>query len=210
MPATRAASSTLNEIIVELYRMREWLDWMKPMPPMSAARLKHQSMPSQAFLQFSGQRRSRFMNSSQNVSSDMYSFSFQSIPRTYMPSSFRRLARWDAMKPPAPVTQIFVPLGKSLVKHILSTVGSTILLPSDEPEWPSAGTRAVAGRTLQTQQRRAEQPRCAVPPARQAAASQATSAAADAGSRARKRKRRWTLDISPSVPALGKTKDKAP
>ena len=35
-PALRAASATLNEIIVELKRMREWLDWMKPMPPMSA------------------------------------------------------------------------------------------------------------------------------------------------------------------------------
>ena len=27
---------TLKLIMVELKRMREWLDWMKPMPPMSA------------------------------------------------------------------------------------------------------------------------------------------------------------------------------
>jgi hypothetical protein len=26
----------LKESIVELKRMREWLDWIKPMPPMSA------------------------------------------------------------------------------------------------------------------------------------------------------------------------------
>ena len=26
----------MKEIMVELKRMREWLDWMKPMPPMSA------------------------------------------------------------------------------------------------------------------------------------------------------------------------------
>ena len=92
-PATRAASATLNEIIVELYRMREWLDWMKPMPPMSAARLKHHSMPSHACLQASGNRRSRLMNSLQNMSSVMYSFSFQSTARTQCPSSLRRLAR---------------------------------------------------------------------------------------------------------------------
>ena len=26
----------MKEIMVELKRMREWFDWMKPMPPMSA------------------------------------------------------------------------------------------------------------------------------------------------------------------------------
>ena len=83
-------------------------------------------MPSQAFSQASGKRRSRFINSLQNIDSGMYSFSFQSTPRTYIPSSFSRFARCEAMKPPAPVTQIFVPFLKSLVKHIVSTGGSTI------------------------------------------------------------------------------------
>ena len=36
----------------------------------------------------------------------MCSFFFQSTPTTWWPSSFRRLARWLAMKPPAPVTQL--------------------------------------------------------------------------------------------------------
>ena len=127
-PATRAASATLNEIIVELKRMREWFDWMNPIPPMSAARLKHQSHgpSSNASLHLSGHRRSRFLNSSQNSDGSMYSFSFQSTPRTYIPSSFSRFARCEAMKPPAPVTQIFVPFLKSLVKHIVSIGGSTI------------------------------------------------------------------------------------
>ena len=31
-----AMRRTLKLIMVELKRMREWLDWMKPMPPMSA------------------------------------------------------------------------------------------------------------------------------------------------------------------------------
>ena len=126
-PALRASSSTLNEIMVELYRMREWFDWMKPMPPMSAARLKHQSMPATALAQFSGQRRSRFMNSLQNMSSVVYSFSFQSTARTKWPSSLRRLARCEAMKPPAPVMQILVPLGKSLVNVIFSMLGRTMV-----------------------------------------------------------------------------------
>ena len=107
-PATRAASATLNEIIVELKRMREWFDWMKPIPPMSAARLKHQSHgpSSNASLHLSGHRRSRFLNSSQNSDGSMYSFSFQSTPRTKWPSAFRRFDRCEAMKPPAPVTMI--------------------------------------------------------------------------------------------------------
>ena len=33
--------------------MREWLDWMKPMPPMSAARLKTHFAPSHALTQLS-------------------------------------------------------------------------------------------------------------------------------------------------------------
>ncbi len=33
-------------IMVLLYMMTEWLDWMKPMPPMSAARLNTWSQPS--------------------------------------------------------------------------------------------------------------------------------------------------------------------
>ena len=37
----------------------------------------------------------------------MCSLRFQSQPTTWWPSSLRRLARWEAMKPPAPVTQIF-------------------------------------------------------------------------------------------------------
>lgn len=36
----------------------------------------------------------------------MCSFLFQSQPTTWWPSSLRRFARCDAMKPPAPVTQI--------------------------------------------------------------------------------------------------------
>merc|ERR1719198_166323 len=107
-------------------QMREWFDWMKPMPPMSAARLKHQSQPSTASLQFSYARRSRFLNSLQNMPSFMYSFSFQSTARIQWPSSLRRFARCDAMKPPAPVTQI-LSLGKSLVNFFSETGGSTIL-----------------------------------------------------------------------------------
>jgi len=118
----------LKLIMVELYRMREWFDWMKPMPPMSAARLKTQSMPSHAGLQFSASRRSRLRNSSQKVPSFMYSFSFQSTARIQWPSSLRRFARCDAMKPPAPVTQI-LSLGKSLVNFFSETGGSTILQP---------------------------------------------------------------------------------
>jgi hypothetical protein len=42
----RAASITLNETSVLLYMITEWFDWMKPMPPMSAARLNTWSQPS--------------------------------------------------------------------------------------------------------------------------------------------------------------------
>ena len=97
------------------------------------ARLKHQSIPSTAFAQLSGKRRSSSMNSSQNISGVMCSFSFQSTPRTLWPSAFRRRAKCDAMKPPAPVTQI-LSLGKPSVNLVSSMAGRTILL--------SAGGRA--------------------------------------------------------------------
>lgn len=106
-PARRAASAMLNEIIVELYRIREWFDWMNPIPPMSAARLKTQSQPATASLQFSTSRRSTLQNSSQKSSCSMYSFSFQSAARTQCPSALSRFARCEPMKPPAPAMQIF-------------------------------------------------------------------------------------------------------
>ena len=125
--------------------MREWLDWMKPMPPMSAARLKHHSMPSHAVLQLPASRRSRLRNSWQKVDSDMYSFSFQSTARIHMPSSLRRFARCEAMKPPAPVMTILVPLGKSLVKQVSETGGSTMLR---EAEHAARTAQHVQSRTL--------------------------------------------------------------
>lgn len=39
MPKMRETSSIWKLIMVLLYMITEWLDWMKPMPPMSAARL---------------------------------------------------------------------------------------------------------------------------------------------------------------------------
>ena len=89
--------------------------------------MKHQSQPSTAFLQFSGQRRSRLTNSSQKESVGMYSFSFQSTARMKWPSSLRRLDRWDAMKPPAPVTQIFIFLWPS-VNFFSATEGRTMVV----------------------------------------------------------------------------------
>lgn len=59
----------LNEIMVLLYMITEWLDWMKPIPPMSAARLNTWSHFSHTRLQLSNTRRSTRMNSSQNISS---------------------------------------------------------------------------------------------------------------------------------------------
>ena len=78
----RAASSMLNEIMVLLYMITEWLDWMKPMPPMSAARLKTCVQSLVTLRQLSYTRRSARMNSSQNMSSVMCSFFFQSTART--------------------------------------------------------------------------------------------------------------------------------
>ena len=54
----------------------------------------------------------------------MYSFSFQSTARMKWPSSLRRLERWEAMKPPAPVTQIFIFLWPS-VNFFSATEGRT-------------------------------------------------------------------------------------
>ena len=65
----RAASMTLNEIMVLLYMMTEWLDWMNPMPPMSAARLNTWLQPSTTRLQLSNRRRSTRWNSWQKTSS---------------------------------------------------------------------------------------------------------------------------------------------
>jgi hypothetical protein len=39
-PLIRDASNMLKLIIVLLYMITPWFDWMKPMPPMSAAKLK--------------------------------------------------------------------------------------------------------------------------------------------------------------------------
>ncbi len=78
MPLMRAASSMLKLIIVLLYMMTEWLDWMKPMPPMSAARLNTCCTPLVTAKQLSMTRRSTRWNSSQNMSSLMCSFFFQS------------------------------------------------------------------------------------------------------------------------------------
>lgn len=102
------------------------------------ARLKHHSMPSQAVLQASGYLRSRLRNSSQKVLTSMYSFSFQSTARTKWPSSLSRLARCEAMKPPAPATQI-LRRGKSLVKLTCSTGGRTIARQEHE----AAATHSV-------------------------------------------------------------------
>lgn len=68
-PLILAASSILKLIIVLLYIMTEWFDWMKPIPPISAARLNTWSTPDVTFKQLSITLRSTRWNSWQNMSS---------------------------------------------------------------------------------------------------------------------------------------------
>ena len=80
--------------IVLLYKITLWLAWMNPIPPMSAASMKHQSILLQALRQFFNSLRSKRRNSEQNSLSLKYSFRCQSATITYFPSSWRRFARW--------------------------------------------------------------------------------------------------------------------
>ena len=77
-----AASSMLKLIIVLLYIRTLSLLLIKPMPPMSAARLYTSLQPSHTRRQLLGMRRSAKWNSSQNSGTSMNSLRFQSAQMT--------------------------------------------------------------------------------------------------------------------------------
>src|SRR5215469_2309045 len=81
---------------------------MKPMPPMSAARLKTVSMPSHALSHTAWTWRSPWRLSTSSKRWYHSSGATMSTPRTFStPMSRSRATRWPPMNPPAPVTNTF-------------------------------------------------------------------------------------------------------